>query len=361
METRFIILITGVNKKERLKPAIAVAEILKRRGITCVFAVINDAVITKALENRGYETVIMKKFVNAKGFLGKILKSLQRSSYAKEAARVLTTKNVKAVLSLGGIASVPVLDAAIKMNLKVFLLEVNAVISEHSMEFLSYAHRIYLPFTEMLSGLDRSKAIVTGIPVDREILMAEKRNIPTNKKLLVIFTCRVDSRSINELIRSMLRKYPEMRKEFFILQETGEKDVASVQRFYDEIGVEALCYMQYENRGKYYKTADMVICRPTSDVVAELLAMHKPGIFLPLPEKYDEYQKANAVMMNRKETGYLVEDTGSMVVRTKKLYSVFNTLFNSKAKVQQNIDRLEFEKSASRVAEDIDKFLSGRN
>jgi UDP-N-acetylglucosamine--N-acetylmuramyl-(pentapeptide) pyrophosphoryl-undecaprenol N-acetylglucosamine transferase len=361
METRFIVLITGVNKKERLKPAIAVADILKKWGIISVFAVINDPAIVKQIEKKGYDTVIVKKFAGTKGFMGKLLGSLQRKNLAKEAAKVLSTKHVQAVLSIGGVSSFPFLDAAVKMNLKIFLLEVNSVISESNMEFLSHAKKIYLPFAEMGSGLDRSKVVASGVPVDKDVLIAEGRNIPTDKKLLVIFSCKKDSNSINELVRGLFRKYPEMKKEFFVLQETGEKDVASVQRFYEEIGVEALCYMHYENRGKYYKTADLIICRPTADVFSELLAMRKTGILLPLPPKYDEHQKSNAVMMNRLGLGYLVEDTGSTPMRIKKLYSSLNAFFTSNAKVKQNIDRLEYEKSATRVASDIEKVLSGKN
>lgn len=359
METRFNVLVTGVNKKERLKPAISTADILKARGIMCIFAIINDPMMKKMIERKGYEAVTVKKFSNAGGFVGNLLRSFQRKNFSKEAAKILETKHIKGVLSIGGVAAVPVLDAAVKMNLKIFLMEINSVISESNTEFLSSAHRIYLPFSPMLSSVDRSKAVATGIPVDREILKVEARNIPTKKRILVVFSCKKDSNSINELVRGLFRKYPEMKKEFFVLQETGEKEVASIQRFYDEIGVEALCYMQYENRGKYYKTADMVLCRPTSDVIAELLAMHKPGIFLPLSPQHDKNQKDNAVLMNRMELGYLVEDTGSMAVRVKKIYSVFNSLFASKDKVLKNIEKLEYERASLRVAEDIDKFLSG--
>jgi UDP-N-acetylglucosamine--N-acetylmuramyl-(pentapeptide) pyrophosphoryl-undecaprenol N-acetylglucosamine transferase len=358
--TRFIILIAGVNKKERLKPALAVADILRKWGIMSIFALPDDSPFIKNVTEKGYETVNVDKFPEKKGFFGNILRSLKRKSYLKNAMKTLSTKHIQGILTLGGITAEPILDAAVKTNTKIFILEPNAVMSDCNMEFVPNAHRIYLPFAEMLNSAPRTKVLVTGIPVEKDVMTAEKRNIPTNKKILVIFTCRKDSYSINELVRTMFRKYPEMRKEFFILQETGEKDVASVQRFYDEVQVEALCYMQYENRGKYYKTADVVISRPTADVVSELLAMHKPGIFLPLPEHHDIYQRHNAIMVARKEIGYVVEDGGSLAIRVKKLYSALNSFLVGNAKIKQNIDKLDYEKAAMKVAEDIEKNLSGK-
>ncbi len=360
MGTRFIILVAGVNKKERLKPALAVSEILRKWGIMSVFAFPDDSPFIKTVTEKGYETVTVDHFPENKGFIGNLLRSLKRKSSLKNSMKTLSTKHIQAILTVGGITAVPIMDAAVKMNLKIFMLEPNAVLSDCNMQFVSSAHRVYLPFAEMLNSAPKSKSLVTGIPVEKDVMTAEKRNIPTNKKLLVIFTCRKDSYSINELVRTMFRKYPEMRKEFFILQETGEKDVASIQRFYDEVQVEALCYMQYENRGKYYKTADVVISRPTADVVSELLAMHKPGIFLPISEHYDIYQKHNAKMIARKEIGYVVEDGGSMPMRVKKLYSALNAFLVGNAKIKQNIDKLDYEKATMKVAEDIEKNLSGK-
>lgn len=359
-ETKKIILVTGVNSKERLKPALAVAEVLRKRGIQAVFSFAPDSDFEKSIKGKGYEVVTLPKFAEKKGVLGNFLRSMNRKTIAKNVEKLISDKHINGILAMGGVSAIPVIDAAAKLNLAVFLMEQNAVISDANMQMLPFAKRIYLPFIELMSGLDKSKAVVTGVPVDKEILTSTPRNIPTHKKLLVIFTCRTNSNAINELVRSLFRKYPEMRKEFFILQETGEKEVASIQRFYDELQIEALCYMQYENRGKYYKTADLIICRPTADVVSELIANQKVGVFLPLPPHVDRYQKPNAILMSKKQCGYLVEDTGGLVLRTKKLYSILSSFLNDSAKVKQNIARLQFERSALNVAEDIEKMMLGK-
>ncbi|MGI6394818.1 MAG: UDP-N-acetylglucosamine--N-acetylmuramyl-(pentapeptide) pyrophosphoryl-undecaprenol N-acetylglucosamine transferase [bacterium] len=358
IETRFIVLIVGANQKERIKPAFAVADILRRRGIMSIFALPSNSQFIRAVSEKKYENVAIEKFSENRGWFGNFQRSLKRKSALKNTMKIFATKQIQAVLSLGGVTSLSALDVAQKMGIKTFLLEPNAVVSNWHSEFISSASRIYIPFEEMLNQVPKSKTLVTGVPVDPNIMTADKRNLPTNKKMLVIFTCRKDSHTINELVRATFRKYPELGKEFFILQETGEKDVASVQRFYDEAQIEALCYMQYENRGKYYKTSDLVVSRPTSDVVFELLAMRKQGIFIPLHENYDPFQIHNARMAARKDIAYVVEEGGSMAIRVKKFYSALNSFLIGNVKMQQNIDAVENEKAAAKVAADIDSTLS---
>jgi UDP-N-acetylglucosamine:LPS N-acetylglucosamine transferase len=137
--TRFIILIAGVNKKERLKPALAVADILRKWGIMSIFALPDDSPFIKNVTEKGYETVNVDKFPEKKGFFGNILRSLKRKSYLKNAMKTLSTKHIQGILTLGGITAEPILDAAVKMNTKIFMLEPNAVMSDCNMQFVPFA------------------------------------------------------------------------------------------------------------------------------------------------------------------------------------------------------------------------------
>jgi UDP-N-acetylglucosamine--N-acetylmuramyl-(pentapeptide) pyrophosphoryl-undecaprenol N-acetylglucosamine transferase len=233
-------------------------------------------------------------------------------------------------------------------------------LSEANIKIVSSVDKIFLSFKELGSGMDPKKAVVTGIPVEKRLVKAEPRKIPTDKKIMVVFKCEKDSNTMNDLIRSMFKKYPEMRKEFFVLQETGDKDVASVKRFYDLVQVESLCYMSYENRGKYYQTADLILCRPTSDVVGELVALKKPSVLLPLTPKIDKYQKYNAKLMAKNELAYIVEDTGSLAIRTKKLYRALSAFLENPDRMKPNCEALDFLGSATRLADNIERCLSGK-
>ena len=77
------------------------------------------------------------------------------------------------------------------------------------------------------------------------------------------------------------------------------------------------------------------------------------------PENKDYFQKKNAVFMAKKGMGYIVEDAKSVnsAVRMKKLYSFLNTYIKNEDSMKKNMAELDFENSANRLADDIEKIL----
>ena len=63
--------------------------------------------------------------------------------------------------------------------------------------------------------------------------------------------------------------------------------------------------------------------------------------------------------MAKKGMGYIVEDAKSANpnVRTRKLYSFLNSYLKNESNMKKNMAELDFENSASRLADDIDKIL----
>ena len=359
--TKYILLITGIDNTRRLKMAIAFAMVLRTKGVMSILTLDGDAVSAKSkMEEFGYEVVSCGGKQKQGGIMGFLFGSLQQNSLVKKANKILSLKTVDGVITMGGNCGEPFIEAAKQKGIKTFLHESNAVLSTSNMKIINSVDKIFLSFKELGSGMDPKKVEVTGTPIEKRLLNAEPRKIPTEKRIMVVFKCDKNSNSMNDLIRALFKKYPEMRREFFVLQETGDKDVASIKRFYDSVQVESLCYMSYENRGKYYQTGDVILCRPTSDVIAELIGVKKTGVLIPLAPKYDMYQKENAILMSKKRLAYLVEDTGSLAIRTKKLYRALSSFIDNSEQLTPNLEAMEFDKSAAKVANIIERCLSGK-
>ena len=359
--TKYILLITGIDNTRRLKMAIAFAMVLRTKGIMSLLTLSGDAVSAKKkMEEFGYEVVSSESKKKKRGLMDILLGSFKHQSFVKKAEKILVLKAVNAVITMGGACGNPFIEAAKQKGIKTFLHESNAILSPSNTKIVNSVDKIFLSFKELGSGLDPKKVEVTGTPIEKRLLNAEPRIIPTDKKIMVVFKCDKNSDTMNDLLRGLFKKYPEMRREFFVLQETGERDVASIKRFYDSVQVESLCYMSYENRGKYYQTGDVVLCRPTSDVVAELIGVRKTGVLIPLAPKYDKYQKENAILMSKKRLAYLVEDTGSLAIRTKKLYRALSAFLENPEQLTPNLEAMAFDKSAAKMANDIDRCLSGK-
>lgn len=359
--TRYSVLVTGGGNKDRLIPAMVLAENLRKRGVMMIFGGTPGSIEYKLLGDSGYEVVEILPYPEKGGFFKNLSRKMKKKSAAAKALKIIETKNINAILCLGGASAIPVVEAAKTKGIPTLILEQNGIFSEANKEILPDVLKAYVPFAETASGMDPKKFLAAGVPVRKEMLEAAPRNIPTDKKLMTIFSCRKNSNSINELVKSFFRRYPEMKKEFFVLHETGEKEVADLQIFYDKAGVESLCYMHYESRGKYYQTADVLVCRPSSDVVSEVIGTGKTGIFVALPLSMDPHQIHNAAVLARKGCGYFIDDSGSMSRKTKKFYSAISDFLKNPDKIRQNVRDLHFPAATNKICEDIYMTLSGYN
>ena len=363
IETRYMLLMTGINTREQQKAALSLAITLRLRGIMSVIALTQGSIFAKLFSERGYEVVSTSNFPQSKDLFSKIVRALKMQSCVQEATQILKIKGINAVLSFGGFSAYPVLEAASKINgIKIMLFEGNLAISKCGEDFMKKADRIYFPFEAMQENIDYEfykKSFVAGIPVDREVLKAEPADIQTKKRKLVILTCKKETKEINSTIREPINKYPEVTRDFHIIHETGDREIASINKYYEAHKIESTCEMFFENRGSYYKLADIVIARPNSDVIAELIALKKPAVYLPLPKNKDYFQKQNAVFMAKKSMGFIVEDAKSVnaAVRMRKLYSFLNTYVKNEESMKRNMAELDFENSANRLADDIEKIL----
>ena len=363
IETKFMLLMTGINTREHQKAALALANTLRLRGIMSLFALTQGSLFSKIFAEKGYEVISTSNFPQSKGLLSNIVRALKMQSCVQEASQILKIKSINAVLSFGGIAAQPVLEAASKMNgIKILLFEENLSVSRCGENFMKKADRVYLPFEAMQEGIDYEiykKSFVGGIPVEREILKAEPADIQTKKRKLLILTCRKETRDMNATFRELITKYPEIARDFYIIHETGDREIAAINKYYETNRIESTCEMFFDNRGAYCKVADIVIARPNSDIISELIALKKPAVYLPLPKNKDYFQKQNAVFMAKKGMGYIVEDSKSVnpAVRIRKIYQFLNTYLKNEDNMKRNMAALDFENSAARIADDIEKTL----
>lgn len=363
IETKFMLLMTGINTREHQKAALALANTLRLRGIMSVFALTHGSVFGKIFSEKGYEVISVSNFPQSRGMLSKIVRALKMQSCVQEAAQILKIKSINAVLSFGGFAAHPVLEAASKMNgKKILLFEGNVSISKCGEDFMKKADRIYLPFEAMQEGVPYEyykKSFVGGIPVERDVIKAEPADIQTNKRKLLVLTCRKEMKDMNATFRELITKYPEIARDFYIIHETGDREIAAINKYYETNKIDSTCEMFFDNRGAYCKVADIVIARPNSDVISELIALKKPAVYLPLPKNKDYFQKQNAVFMAKKGMGYIVEDAKSVnpAVRIRKMYSFLNSYLKNEDNMKKSMAELDFENSASRIADDIEKTL----
>jgi UDP-N-acetylglucosamine--N-acetylmuramyl-(pentapeptide) pyrophosphoryl-undecaprenol N-acetylglucosamine transferase len=79
-----------------------------------------------------------------------------------------------------------------------------------------------------------------------------------------------------------------------VVHQTGERDVEMVRAAYSRAGLQAEVEPFLYDMGRRLRVADLVVCRAGATTLAELTAVGKPSILVPLPTATDDHQRQNA-------------------------------------------------------------------
>lgn len=276
------IVLTGGGTAGHVMPALALVPELKktfdhiyymgeRGGIEEKLATENGLVFfgTKAVKfKRG---VILDNF--------KIPKLLFES--IKEAREILAKLKPDVVFAKGGYASLPTALACSKVKIPL-------VIHESDMS-LGLANKVCLPFAKkVLTSFENtySKGVCVGNPIREEIFEGVPANIyfSERKPIILVMGGSKGSRKINETIKNCMPKLSN----YNIVHIVGESPVdINASNYY------SISYAK--DIQNYYALADLVITRAGANAMAELTALGKRVIAIPLPKgasRGDQVQNA---------------------------------------------------------------------
>src|SRR5471030_1460529 len=86
----------------------------------------------------------------------------------------------------------------------------------------------------------------------------------------------------------------DLRARLTVVQQARKEDVDAVRGIYRALGVEAETGPFFADLPALMASAHLVISRSGASTVAELSAIGRPGILVPLPHALDQDQLANA-------------------------------------------------------------------
>lgn len=193
----------------------------------------------------------------------------------REAKSLLTAIGANVVFSKGGYASLPTVFAANALKLPIIIHESDYSLGVANTLCAHYASRVLTSFPETEGGE------FVGNPIRKEIFEGnaeralEKLNLPKRKTLLV-FGGSSGAESINSLVFSVL---PMLTEEYNVIHVTGESnlDKAPTRGGYRAIG-----YCDYI--ADLYALADVILMRGGANSLAEVTALGKRAVVIPLPK-----------------------------------------------------------------------------
>ncbi|HVZ69322.1 MAG TPA: undecaprenyldiphospho-muramoylpentapeptide beta-N-acetylglucosaminyltransferase [Rhizomicrobium sp.] len=295
-----------------LFPAQALAEELVRRGNNIV--VMTDgrgANFTRAFPGAEIETVPAATFAG-KGLGLKILAAIEIGIGVIAASLKLARIKPAAVIGFGGYPSLPVMLAASFSHLPTAILEQNTVLGRVNRLVANRVRIVAAAFPiARFAPRDTSKIVMTGNPVRPEVL--EAANIPYRAPALdgplciLVFGGSQGARALSEVVpQAVALLKPDIRARLSIVQQCRPEDLEKVRAVYEEAKIEAELASFFSDLPRRIAAAHLVIARAGAGTLAELAAIGRPAILIPLPGATDDHQTPNADVFANAGAGWRV-------------------------------------------------------
>ena len=206
-----------------------------------------------------------------------------------------------AVVGFGGYPTVPPLMAATLRGIPTVLHEQNGVMGRANRLLASRVTAIATGFPTLTKLDERLKTKVnfTGNPVRREVIAAAATPYAApqlgGKLNLLVFGGSQGARVMAEIVPPAVERLAaDLRARLNVVQQARAEDLDAVRRTYVRLGVAADCAPFFGDLPARMAAAHLVISRSGASTVAELSAIGRPAILVPLPHSLDQDQFVNA-------------------------------------------------------------------
>ena len=297
------------------------------------------------LSRRGRKIVVMtdSRFANyATHFPGAVIATVPSSPFNaisapfKIAAGVLIAfaKLVRlkpaAVIGFGGYPSVPVMLAAWLANRPTAILEQNAVVGRANRLVMNKVKMVAAAFPiARFAPSDASKVVLTGNPLRPEVmaLWGKPYCVPQadGAVRILVFGGSQGARAFSKIVPAALTRLPHgLKHRLHLIQQCRPEDIESVRQIYANAEIRAELAPFFPDLPQRMADAHLVIGRSGAGTVAELMAIGRPAILVPLPYAMDDHQTANADILADAGAGWRVRESDlSPDLLTQMLVRIF--------------------------------------
>ena len=217
--------------------------------------------------------------------------------------RELRRIKADAAVGFGGYPSFAPLLAARLRGLPVCIHEQNAVLGRANRMLAPFARVVALAFPQTIHAEKIPGSVVTGLPVREDVLSAAAPYVPARVEenfRLLIFGGSQGARALSLILPKALASLPqETRARLRVIQQGRREDIADLERAYDALGIPRECAPFFADLPHRMSAAHLVIARAGASTVAELAALGRPSVLLPLPGSLDSDQEKNAAALTR--------------------------------------------------------------
>jgi UDP-N-acetylglucosamine--N-acetylmuramyl-(pentapeptide) pyrophosphoryl-undecaprenol N-acetylglucosamine transferase len=301
-----LVLLAAGGTGGHLFPAQALAEALARRGV------IVDLATDHRAERYGNKFparnihIITSETLRGRDPISIARTAVMLGAGTLQALRLMGRIKPAVVVGFGGYPTIPPVMAATLRNIPTVIHEQNAVMGRANRLL---APRVRAIATSFAGVLERApalnvKATRTGNPVRAMVIAAAKTPYVapdlTGAVRLVAFGGSQGARIMADIVPAAISRLDlQLQRRLAVVQQAREEDVARVREIYAQAEVAAEVAPFFADLPARIAAAHLVIARSGASTVAELSAIGRPAILVPLPHALDQDQSANAGVLER--------------------------------------------------------------
>jgi UDP-N-acetylglucosamine--N-acetylmuramyl-(pentapeptide) pyrophosphoryl-undecaprenol N-acetylglucosamine transferase len=279
-----------------------------------------------------------------------------------EAKEIISEFDPDVVFAKGGYVSLPVGLAAHSLGYPLVIHESDSIMGLSNKILAKRADKVGISYPpRSYPDIDKEKLIYTGNPVRSDIYDGSKErametfSLHSSLPILFVIGGSQGSLVINQIVSESL---PKLLAKYQIIHVSGERD-------YDWLGFQAgkldaalaANYHLYNFLSGDLKdalaVADLVISRAGNNVIAELAALSKAAILIPLASSANGHQVSNAKILSRMGAAMLVlQDSLTARILERKIDYLFENP-EERAGLANKLSKLSSPEAAGAVADII--------
>jgi UDP-N-acetylglucosamine--N-acetylmuramyl-(pentapeptide) pyrophosphoryl-undecaprenol N-acetylglucosamine transferase len=315
------VLVAGGGSGGHLFPGIAVIEEMRRRlpQLDVLFVGTERGIEARVLPKLGERlyTMEVKPLIGRSPLeLARNLAGLPRSGL--QALAAVRAFHPDLAIGLGGYVAGPALLAAAALRVPCALLQPDVQVGLANRLLAKSVGRAYLAFEETAAYFGGERARVLGNPIRRSFVDAARMaghdpaGVAARSRSVLVFGGSQGAKALNAIVPEALARAGVRELGVSVVHQAGGTMVEEVQRRYRELGVEAEVLPFIDDMARAYLGASLVIGRGGAGTLAELCAIGRASILIPLPIA-GQHQLDNALALERAGAAVALPEAGLSV------------------------------------------------
>jgi UDP-N-acetylglucosamine--N-acetylmuramyl-(pentapeptide) pyrophosphoryl-undecaprenol N-acetylglucosamine transferase len=306
MDTKPLILLAAGGTGGHLFPAEALGVELIKRGYRVRLVTDDRALRYSGLFTRDTIDVVASETARGRNPLQLAYATLTLAMGTLSAFNLIRRERPVAVIGFGGYPTLPPLIAARLAGVPGIIHDANAVLGRAN-RFL--ARHVRAIATSLPGVLDRDPALsgkttTVGTPMRPAVLAAAAtRYMPpdvTGPFRLLVVGGSQGARIMSDIVPAAIERLePSLWGRLVLTQQVRDEDMARVRTVYDRLKIKAELAPFFTDLPARLASNHLVISRSGAGTVAELAAIGRPSILVPLPGSIDQDQFANAGVLSQ--------------------------------------------------------------